>query len=802
MLKNYLKIAFRNIYKYKVYSIVNILGLSVGIAFFTLLLLIIRHEISYDVIHSKSSRIFRATKYIEKEGVGERSATLPFPFGTTLAREYPFYVEEVVRVFNFQIPYHSVQHGKKQFNEDKFYFVDESFFDVFDYPLAEGSPDSVLIQPLSVILSDEAAKRYFGEENPVGKRIRYEERIYLTVTGVFAPRDYASHFEFDFISPLSSLSELVDEDIVEDNWNWDPCWTYMVLAEDKSPEDLEYMMNEMVDKFFPPSFKEYVDIYLQPLKEIHLYSDLDNELNVNGDVSYVYIFAIIALLILIIATINFTNLSSAKSALRAREIGIRQAIGATRLEILQQFFVEFLFISIIAVVLAFVIVETSLPQLGRLTGTPLDFTRINKTLMISTVLGSGFIIGALSSLVPAYYLSRYHPAEVLMGSILPGIKSKRFRGILVVIQFVITVFLLVTTLVSFKQFLFLRSASLGFNKENIVILPANNNIKFQYDSLKEMLLESPHIISVTAMEEVLGSGHRTNEYLPEECDCEDDWMFFSSLIVRQDFLETFEIKLLAGRSFSVDTRNDDYYAVIVNRKLVEFMGWESPEDAIGKVLHSRSGNERVIGVVEDFNFESLHNEVAPLVLDLASSKFKIFFTKYIAVKVEESSQKEALAHINYVWRQHLPKRSFEYFFLDNKLGKMYTKELTMGRITAYFAIVAIIIACLGLFGLSSFVVNMRRKEIAIRKAIGTTNWDIIILLSKEFFLLVTLALFISWPISYFVLQSWLESFPFHTSLDFEVYLVTGLIAFLTTATTISFHTIKAARKEPTKALQL
>lgn len=801
LLNIYLSIALRNLYKYKLYSLVNIIGLALGIAFFTLILLLIRHELSYDKIHPNYKRIYRAIRIIDQQGIGEKAASMPFPFAPTVKQKFPDYVEETVRIFNFQVPNHTVVVNGETRSTPYFYFADPSFFRVFSFPLQLGDPETAMQNPLSVLLSHRAAEAWFGQENPLGKTIAYEGKVNLTVTGVFAPKDYASHFQFDFIAPFGALEQLeLDQEMMEENWKWDPCWTYILLDRSKSPEDLEVYFEALVNDYFPKTFKGTARIFLQPLSEIHLYSDLDYELAPNGDVKYVYIFASIALLIFLIATVNFTNLTAARSSLRAREIGIRKAIGAFKGEILQQFLVEFILLGLISVVFAFVLVEVMLPVLSDIANAELDFTKINKKILLGTILLAGLVIGVFSSIYPAVYLMRFHPAEMMTGSVLTGFKHKQLRGILVIIQFVVTTFLLMTMLVSIRQLAFLYTADLGFTQQQVLIVPvAHTEARFKFDSMKVALLQKPSVLAVTAMEEVLGMGHRTHDYLPSAPTEKDkDWMFFPSLMVRENFFEVFEIPLVAGRYFGP---GDEYAGVLVNEETVRFMGWESPQAALGMPLRSRAGNEKIIGVLKDFHYESLHNKVKPFVVDMPNAPFKFFYTRYMAIRLAPGAEQEALGHIRSVWESFVADKPFEHFFLARELGKQYDKEKQLSQITGYFSLVAILIACLGMFGLASFVMELRKREIAIRKAIGATNAFTVWLLLKEFFTLVSVALLIAWPVSYLVMDNWLRSFPFHATIPLALYLVSALIVFGVTFLTVSYHAVRAAWKEPSEDLQ-
>ncbi len=796
MLKNYFTIALRNLYKHWVYSILNIVGLAVGISFFTLLFIIIQYELSYDRVHTKADRIYRVIEKIEQNGVGEESASLPFLFAPTALEEFPEQIENAVRIFNFQLFSHSISYNEKRDNEHKFYFTDSTFFQVFDYPLIMGNPKEALKHPNSVVISYEMAQKYFGEDNPIGKVIYYEESIPLTVKGILNKKDYASHFDFDFIASLSSVDSFIHP-MMYTSWVWNPCWTYLVLKEDTNPNNLNVLFPLVIEKYFPPKLARHVNIYLQPLTDIHLYSHLDYEISENGEQTHIISFGIIASLILIITIINFTNLSTARYSMRAKEIGIRKAIGADKSELVQQFLVESLFISAIGIVSAFVLIEVFLPYVADLTNRDLTYNKVDKTTLVTSLFGSGLIVGFLSSIYPSYYLSKFLPAEVINGEPISGMKSSNFRSILVILQFCITIYLLISTMVSFSQVEYMRNAETGFEKDKIIIIPMpNTSVRLKYEDMKEKLLKGPNIKSVTVTEEILGLNHQTHDFTPKNKEGDDEIIFLPSLVVGYDFIKTFDIQLLVGREFHKDSL-DEAGAVIVNQELVRFMEWGTAENAIGKPLRTSYGNEKVIGVVENFNFESLREEVTPFVIDLANMQgAKISYYKYIAIRIDGKDYAETLGYIESVWKKFIPNRIFEYFFLNKRLSKLYLSELKLGVISANFSLVAIFIACLGLFGLSSFIVEQKRKEIAIRKAIGTTNTSIVFLLSNEFISLVGISLLIAWPFSYFMLNIWLERFPFRIELSYVPFLSSGLIVLFITLITVSYHTIRAAMKNP------
>jgi putative ABC transport system permease protein len=783
--------------KHKLYAFINIVGLAIGIAFFTLLALLISNELSYDDFHSKKDRIYRAIEIVEQKGIGEKSASVPFPLGPTILERHPDFVENYVRLFNFQRINHSLETDKKKYTESNFYFADASFFEVFDFPLKSGVLSEVFSEPNSVVISSKKAIEYFGSQDPIGQFISYEGKFDLEVTGVFEPKKYQSHIDFDFIATMVSVR--LDDEIsyrkLLNDWIWNPAWTYFVIKEEQSPEDLEFFFVDLVKEKFFKNMKDYTSIYLQPLNEIHLHSDLDYELSPNGDIKYVFIFSAIALLILIIATINFTNLSTARSSTRAKEIGVRKAIGASQGELIMQFLVEFLLISFLAIVIGMTIVEICLPYLSELTLTGFDFTLFGLWKPLAITVSAGLMVGLLSSVYPSYYLSKFRPTQALNGSSTKGVRSKMFRSILVVVQFVITVFLLVSTIVASKQWDFMTSTSLGFGQESVIVLPiANTDISTNYVSFKNSLLKSPSIESVTGMEEIIGLNHQTHRYT-----IESDSIFFPSVYVRDGFIETMGIKLVAGSDFKTE---EIYKGVIVNESMVRFMGWESPESAIGKTVGTlQDGRKKIVGVMRDFNFESLHNEVNPFVITIVRNRiFRMYFTKYMGIKVKRGESEKALADIQKLWNEYLPERGFEYYFMNKLINEQYKAERKLGKVSGYFSVVAILLACLGIFGLSSFTIDQRKREIAIRKSLGSSDEEIVLLLTKEFTVLVGISIGIGWLISYFIMQSWLNSFPFHTEMDIFIFLFTGAIALGITLLTISYHTVRAAKREPVEAL--
>lgn len=655
---------------------------------------------------------------------------------------------------------------------------------------------------MSLVITQELAEKYFGTTNVVGQKLVYGSGVFFTITGVFQPLTQPTHIPIGLVASFSSLEILFNQyNLMKESWMWNPCWTYVVLKENASPEELEYKLKVLVERVLPEVINQHTSFHLQPLTEIHLYSTLDNELSQNGDIGYVYIFITMGLLIFVITAINFTNLSTARYSLRAKEIGVRKAIGAGLVELVEQFFLEAIFIALLASFLALIFVETLLPLLSEALGKRIYLQSINLKFLLSCILITSTAVGVIASLYPSYYLARFQPIEVLNGALSKGVKNKLFRRILVVIQFIITLFLMISTLITFEQVYFMHHTNMGFDAKNVIIVPLSEMpSRVLYPALADRIRKIDGVTHVTCMEELLGIRHRVHFYRYEK-QGEPDIVFAPSLIVDYDFIEMFDIPLLAGRNFQKNS-NDEKESVIINEEMVKYMKWESPEKALGKKLEGLRGREKVIGVIKNFSHQSLHKEVSPLVIDLASHTFEnIIASKYMAIKTTEQAQEHFMAQLKTVWEEKIPYKPLEYFLLDQEIDNQYYEETRLATISLYLALVAIVISMLGLFGLSAFVIGQRRKEVAIRKALGITDWQIVMLLSKEFFLLVIVAMLVAFPVSYVVMFVWLQDFAYRTDISLTPFLISGLFCLSVTLLTTSYHTIKASFRSPIEDLQ-
>lgn len=797
---NYLKIAYRNLVKHKLYTLINVAGLAIGIASFILIWLYILDELSYDRYHTKADDIYRLVNVYDFDGVGENSASSPFPVAWTLKNEYPALIKNVTRVFNRQAPRTLVEVDVISYNERLFFFADSSFFEIFDYKFISGNPNTALDEINAVVITETAAKKYFKDENPMGKTIRVERGLDLKITGVIEDVPHNSHFQFDFMASLSSMKKPYGGQLPK-TWIWNPCWTYLVL-EKGAAEKLDKEFPKFIDKFFYDAEKENVTLYVQPLTDIHLKSKLDYEIEPNSNISYIMILGGIAFFLLIIAIINYVNLATATSAGRSREIGIKKVFGAYRSQLIYQFLFESILLSLVALVVSLFLIEFLLPSLNNFSDKSISLSILLDPSYAFIIILIGVLTGLLSGLYPAFYLSLFKPIIVLNQKHNESTKSGFGRKFLVIVQFTISIVLIIITLNIFNQLSYLKNADTGFNKNNVLILPINGtSIAKSYEAFKEEILLNPNIISVTAMDDLLGAAHNTHEFRPEGFP-EDKWQFYPALVVRYDFLETFDIEVLAGRDYSRDMKTDPEKGMLINEAMVKHLGWDSNEDAIGKKFPSLQGEERVIGVFRNFNVTSLHETSGPFVLNIKETPGAIrFFLKYIAIRVNPNNIDESIAFMEQKWNESEKGRPFEYTFLDKELEQLYHDEKVLGQLSLILTAIIIFIAALGLYGLASFMTEQRTREIGIRKVFGADDRSILTLLSKEFAKLVAISIAFAWPISYLLTDEWLGYFAYQSSQDWSIYLLGGLIAFVIAMLITISRALIAARANPVDSLK-
>lgn len=801
MIGYYFKIAVRNLFKRSLYSILNISGLAIGIASFIIISLYIVDELSYDRYHSKSSRIYRIGQISDFGGVGENSASLPFPAGFTLMNDNPDLIESVTRVFNFQTPRTFIEYDDKKFIEKGFFFADSSFFTVFDYNFIKGNAENALYEDFSVVITESIAEKYFGDKDPMGEIIKFEENFPLKITGIIEDVPTQSHFSFDFIGSMRSVKQIYGGNLPR-TWVWNPCWTYIVLAENVKPEQLVGRFDDFIQKYFFDAEKDAITLHLQPLTDIHLKSSLDYEIEPNNNIAYIYILSAIAIFILIIACINFMNLATATSTARAREIGMKKVVGAYRTQLVSQFIGESLIITFISAIIALIIVEISIPVFNNFTDKEISLNLLlNPTYLISLI-ALLIIIGFISGIYPAFYLSAFKPIFVLKGYTKLSSGSGLARKILVVAQFAISIALIIGTLIIFKQINYLKTAQLGFNKENIIVVPVDRTpIVAQYKTFKNELLQNSQIISVTAMDYIFGTAYNTHEFRPEGFP-ENKWQFYPALVIKHDFVKTFGLKIIAGRDYSEKNKTDPVKGMLINKAMVEHLGWDDPENAIGKRFRSLEGEEKVIGVIDDFNATSLHKPGGPFVLNIKEAPGSIaWFLNFAAIRVKPGDHKETIKFIENKWNEFVKNRPFKYSFLDSELNILYKNEKNLSTLSLIFTILIIFIAILGLFGLASYMAEKRTKEVGIRKVLGANSFNIIKVLSSEYIKLLLIANVVAWPVAYFIITYWLDHFAYRTAISWYIFILSGFFAMVLALSITSIKAYWASRRDPVDTLK-
>jgi putative ABC transport system permease protein len=812
MLKNYLRIAVRNLAKYKLISFINLFGLTVGLTCCLLILSYILHETSYDRYNSKADRTWRVTRsFNNPDGVVSlHLGTVAPPFGPLLRNDFPD-IQKMTRLLEFDRS--PMRYEDKIFTEQNLFFADTNFFDIFDVTLLKGNPNTALAEPNSILLTPDVARKYFGDADPMNKVVRMDNQINFKVTGIYKPFPSAAHLHPKLLLSFSTLNDstVYGEKGLRTNWGNNSFFTYILLPKDYPVQSMVAQFPAFLDRHMPTNgaagFKPHqsTKLFLQPLTSIHLHSHLDSEAEENGDATRVTTFAAIALFILLIACINYMNLSTARSSLRAREIGIRKVSGALRREIIVQFLSESILLSYIALLLAAVLTWVTLPGLNQITGLSLSVQTLLRPAIVIPLLLTPLVVGILSGLYPALFLSSFQPSKVLKGLFKAGSGSISFRKVLVVTQFAISIVLLISTAIVFQQLHFMQNTSLGFNKDHILTMSYNAGLDKTYESFRSYLLQDPHILEITRSSRIpsgrlldeQGAATQSGDSLrPVTAD-------IKYLTVDHDFLSTFAIPIAVGRDYS-RLYATDTTAYILNVSATKALGIRNPSEMIGRNFSYAGVKGKVIGIMKDFNFESLHQSIVPLILTLpapsqpASNSFAEMSIKLAGNK---DNTTEALNRLGSAWKTYLPQVPFEYTFLDERFDQLYLSEERQGQLFTVFSGIAIFIACLGLLGLSAFSISQRIKEIGIRKVLGARAGTIVWLLSIDFLKLVTLAAFIAFVVAWYAMHNWLQNFAYRISIQWWIFLIAGVLAAFIALATISFQALKAAWANPVNSLR-
>jgi len=808
MLRNYLKVAFRNIGREKFYAAVNILGLAISIACCLVILVYLQDELSYDRFPERADRIYRVAGEINFGGNHTFYAVTPAPMAGALVSDYP----EVESSFRFRQwgnwlvrPEQTTVNTK----EDHVAYADSNFFQFFSVPVLSGDAAQALRAPDAVAISASAAKRHFGSDDPVGQTLVFDDEYRYRVGAVFEDIPKNAHFHFDFLLAMSGYEDSRSPIWLSNNYH-----TYITLKEGADPAAFEAKFPSLFRKYAGPQVQQLLDksieeieatgqgvhYTLQPLRDIHLRSDLTAELEPNSDIKYVYIFGSIALFILLIACINFMNLATARSSNRAKEVGVRKTLGAIKQDLIGQFLTESILMSVLSFILAVLIAEIGVRYFGALVGKTLNLP-LSDPLFLAGLAGAALLIGLLAGAYPSFYLSSFMPVDTLKGKLRAGMRGGIFRNGLVVFQFVISIFLIIGTLIINEQLNFIRNKKLGFEREQVLLLHDAYALGNQRQTFKEQMEQLPGVRSASFSSYLpVRSSRSDNTMWPEGKMTETNSVSTQMWQVDEDYVSTLGMQLVAGRNFSREMPTDSN-AVILNQRAVDLYGFDDP---IGKRISAFTGPSNdlnnittyhVIGVVENFHYESLRENIDALGLFLNPS------SGYLALRYQSDDPSALISQVEAQWRTMAPGQPFAYSFLDERFEAMYEAEQRTSGIFLLFAGLAIFVACLGLFALATFTAERRTKEIGVRKVMGASSFDIFTLLSSEFTRWVALAYLIALPLGWYFARQWLRDFEYQTSISFWIFAAAALIALLIALVTVSYQALRAAFSNPVEALR-
>lgn len=794
MLKNYIKIALRQLSRNAIFSFINIIGLAIGLACFMLIASYVYFELSYDNFHEKGDHIFRLTSKARWNGEMHEFSTTPTAAYPTFHREFPE-VESGVRIANYSS---IVRYKDKLFEEDQFFYADSSFFEMFSFEVERGNPTTMLDDIGNVVITASMAEKYFGDKDPINEVIRVGsgERE-LQVVGVVADPPANSQIKFNFVAPFHAL-----ENWRREIWGSANFITYLQLSTPDAAPELERKIRTYMDEVMGEGDSgDYLTYVLQPMRDVHLRARVEGGLEPGSDIRYVYIFSAIALLILIIACINYMNLATARSADRAREVGIRKVVGAERGQLFRQFLGESAVVTFLALLVGIFIAQLLMPIFNQFTNREMPFVFFENGYAMAGLVALGVIVSLIAGIYPALMIAGFKPISVLRGNFKTSGGAVALRRVLVIFQFAVSIFLIVGTIVVQSQLSFIQNRKLGYNKDQLLILPIDSKISARLDRFKTEFQAVPNVKSVTVATEsptfIEGGYSLWAEGYPEDFN-----MQVVAKAIDKDYIPTLEIEMLAGSNFTEadykqvnkEDSAEKYYHFLLNESAIQELGW-NPEEAIGKRANLNGRVGEIKGVVENFHFASLHHEIRPLVLFIDNVQLWQFLLKV------DGEIAPAISALEQKWKALAPHRPFEYHFLDEEFDQLYEAEQRTGSIAAVFAMLAIVIACLGLLGLTAFAAQQRTKEIGIRKVLGASVLDLISLLSKDFLLLVIVSMFIAFPLAWWAMSSWLQDFVYRIDISWWVFALAGFVALAIALFTVASQAVRAARINPADTLR-
>lgn len=801
MLKNYLKIAFRNLVRSRVYSSINIIGLAVGMAACLLIFMFVRNDMSFDKFNENYGRIYRVIIEPKRSNHGSRWALTPSGYAPAFTNDFPSVQAVRITPPSFYTPV--IRYRDRLFSANKFLFADSTFFDVFTFPLIEGNPKTALSQPFSLVLSESEARKLFGSADPIGKIIKVSNLFDFRVTGVAKNCPHNSSIQFNYLASFVNIKDLYTTQYhlrmfkhILTNFNSSNFFTFLLFPKGLTVGSVEKQMPGFLNKYLGGRAGAQTKASFQPLSDVHFNTRLQYDFPNKGDVRYDYMLSAIAFFILLIACVNFINISTARSATRGKEIGLRKVLGANRWALARQFVFEFAVLTLLSAILAFGILELFLPTFDSIAGAHLSVGLLSHPETIVSFVSVWALIVFLACVYPSIYLSSFEPSSIVKGVLGPRTGRSELRKSLIVFQFAVSVFLLVATIVVWRQYGFMMSHKLGFNDREVVFVPPNSEIARHYDAFKTQLLQTPDIRYVSRANWVPGNANDEEAF---SWRGQSGWRSLSaySLIVDPAFLNALGLKLVAGRNFSWDKPSDWNDSYILNETAARMIGWK-PDSAINQPFTAWYHRGCVIGVVKDFNFRSLRKEIQPVVMVMDSS---LLPAQWVVIKMSSKDIPATLSYIDRAWMQFSPDFPFDYHFLDRSFDQLYRSEQKLSEIFLSFSALAILIACLGLFGLAAYMTQQRRKEMGVRKVLGATVPQVVNLIAGDFLKLVLIANVIAWPLAYYAMQRWLQGFAYKINLGVWVFVLSGLIVLLIALATVSAQAIKAATANPVDSLR-
>ncbi|PWV51405.1 ABC transporter permease [Chitinophaga sp. S165] len=803
MLKNYLKIAWRNLIRKKAYSAINITGLAIGITCCILIMLYVQDELSYDRYNTNFNQIYRVLHaYRNPKDVDRNTPPSPedyqvwgnAPTATALAADFP----EIKKTLQFTSPNtFLLEHGEKHFQEEGLVFTDSTVFDIFSWKMLAGNPKQALVAPNSIVLTKSIAQKYFGNQNPVGQTLRVDNQETFTVTGMMEDVPANSHISFNGLISMSTFRKWRPE--IFDEWGYIDFYTYFLLPEHTNIKTLEAKIPAFVSRHYPKMDNSIYAVAFEPLSAAYLHSKAQRQPGPTGSLSNVYIFSIIGLFIILIACINFVNLSTARSMERAREVGVRKAVGAYQKGLIYQFLTESILISSAAVLLSIILTIITLPAIGEISGKPLNWSLLVSWKITPVIILMPFLLGLMAGSYPAWVLSRFRPVEVLKGQFRASNKGIALRKGLVIVQFSLSVALIAGTMIVYSQLKHLRSHSLGFRQDQMLVIDygGDQKVNASIDAIKAMLARNPAVQSISASRAVPGDFYPNGTTFIESRTGDMITETPALYEIDFDFIPVYEMQLAAGRAYSRDFPTDAQEALMINEAAMKKYGYSKAEDIVGKRFEQWGRKGTVIGVVKDFNYQSLHKKVEPLAMRMAP--FQALNKLSLRIKTDHLSK--TIKELEQTWSTVAPHRPFLYTFLDQSFNRQYKQDARFGELFAAFAGLTIFIACLGLFGLATYTTEQRVKEIGVRKVLGASVTNIVSLLSSDFIKLVLISILIATPAIWWAMQEWLQGYAYRVTIQWWMIGLAGVLAVVTALLTVSLLAVKAALMNPVKALR-